>query len=458
MPQRGGRGSPPNPERYLRVDPGLVARAVPLDGALRLLGLRPAAARAVADRDRRQGRVPPLQGRAAGVPGRARALVRLPLGAAALPHPDLARPHEDRGGEPAALGARRAAGRAGGDSARASRRARRRARSCAGRRAICWTRSRRPSCRRRSRSSSSCAIAGRARCSAVRPRRAARRRSTTTTTDDDDDRPPSNPPTPPANCRPPSTSRSGRAVSVSARACGGRETISLRRLTSCEPSAHRGDRRRPDPSVAQAARPSSRPLVMRGQRPAVARPEITGERADDRLEQVIALDAALPPDAGTEAQLGRQRLEDARARLALAQVLLERRARSPSATSVAFGYTSIRFSFSVNRSASARTRCAARAASGPVPWPSAFARRRCRRWRARWTSVVRCVYGVIDGLPRRCRRFAGRRRRALGRRCARISTTDGSTHASWPGQTGTAQRKHGGSVSGASMQSNVSSP
>ena len=56
-----------------------------------------AAARAAAHRHRRQGRVPPLQGRAAGLPGRARALVRLPRRAAALAHPDLARAHEDRG-------------------------------------------------------------------------------------------------------------------------------------------------------------------------------------------------------------------------------------------------------------------------------------------------------------------------------------------------------------------------
>ena len=66
------------------------------------------AARAAAHRHRRQGRVPPVQGRAAGVPGRARALVRLPVRAAALSHSDLARPHEDRGREPAALGPRRA--------------------------------------------------------------------------------------------------------------------------------------------------------------------------------------------------------------------------------------------------------------------------------------------------------------------------------------------------------------
>ncbi len=67
--------------------------------------------------------------------------------------------------------------------------------------------------------------------------------------------------------------------------------------------------------------------MLARQRPAVARPQEPGVRADHRLEQVIALDAALPPDARAEAQLGRQRLEDARARLALAQVLLERRAQ-----------------------------------------------------------------------------------------------------------------------------------
>ena len=164
-----------SPERYLRVDPGVVARAVPLDGALRRLGRGPAAARAPAHRHRRQGRVPPLQGRAARVPGRARALVRVPLGAAALPHPDLDRSHEDRGREPAAVGPRRAAGRARGDPAHARLGRGARARSCAARRASSSTRSRRPSCRRRSRSSSSCAIAARASCCAAAPA------STTTT-------------------------------------------------------------------------------------------------------------------------------------------------------------------------------------------------------------------------------------------------------------------------------------
>jgi hypothetical protein len=42
---------------------------------------------------------------------------------------------------------------------------------------------------------------------------------------------------------------------------------------------------------------------------------------------VIALDAELAPDAGAESELARQRLQDAGPRLALAQVLLERRAQ-----------------------------------------------------------------------------------------------------------------------------------
>jgi hypothetical protein len=41
---------------------------------------------------------------------------------------------------------------------------------------------------------------------------------------------------------------------------------------------------------------------------------------------------------------------------------------------------------------------------------------------------------------------------------ARISTTAPSTHSSWPGHTGTAQRKQGGRVSGASTHRSVSGP
>ena len=59
-------------------------RAVQVDGALRRRRHRRAAARAAGHRHRRQGRVPPLQGRAAQLPDRARALVLLSLGAAAL--------------------------------------------------------------------------------------------------------------------------------------------------------------------------------------------------------------------------------------------------------------------------------------------------------------------------------------------------------------------------------------
>ena len=57
---------------------------------------------------------------------------------------------------------------------------------------------------------------------------------------------------------------------------------------------------------------------------------------------------------------------------------------------------------------------------------------------------VHCLRAIA-----RLGRFGGERR---------ISTTAGSTHAFWPGQTGTSQRKQGGNVSGASMHSNVSSP
>src|SRR6185437_4211002 len=80
---------------------------------------------------------------------------------------------------------------------------------------------------------------------------------------------------------------------------------------------------RPDPAVAQAGVVVAR-LGRRRQRPAVARPQEAGEGADHRLEQVVALDAALAPDAGAEAELAGQGLQDAGARLALAQVLLER--------------------------------------------------------------------------------------------------------------------------------------
>src|SRR6266511_1709187 len=101
-------GEPDAAARRARV----VARAVPVDGAVRGVGVRPGAARTAVDRDRRQGRVPALQGCPARLPGRTGTLVRVSLGAAALPHSDLARSHEDRGRERAAVGARRPAGRA----------------------------------------------------------------------------------------------------------------------------------------------------------------------------------------------------------------------------------------------------------------------------------------------------------------------------------------------------------
>ena len=153
-----------NPGRYLRVDPASSREQYRWMERFVASVVRPGAARAAAGRHRRQGRVPPLQGRAAGVPGRARALVHLPLGPAALSHPDLARAHADRGGQPAALGPGRAAG--GADRAAAADPLGRgaRARSCAARPATCWTRSPRPSCPRRWCSSSSCASAAPARC------------------------------------------------------------------------------------------------------------------------------------------------------------------------------------------------------------------------------------------------------------------------------------------------------
>ena len=114
-----------NPERYLRIDPGVLAGAVPLDGAIRLVRVGRGAARAAADRHRRQGRVPAVQGRAAGVPGRARALVRVPVRAAALPHSDLARSHEDRGQPIRRRGAASSSRRSPSSCRARSRRARR---------------------------------------------------------------------------------------------------------------------------------------------------------------------------------------------------------------------------------------------------------------------------------------------------------------------------------------------
>src|SRR6266511_504528 len=80
-------GEPDAAARRARV----VARAVPVDGAVRGVGVRPGAARTAVDRDRRQGRVPALQGCPARLPGRTGTLVRVSLGAAALPHSELAR-------------------------------------------------------------------------------------------------------------------------------------------------------------------------------------------------------------------------------------------------------------------------------------------------------------------------------------------------------------------------------
>ncbi len=71
--------------------PGELARAVPLDGALHPDGGQPRAARAPQPGHRRQGRVPPLQGRADGARRGSRALVRLPQRAAAHVHGRLAR-------------------------------------------------------------------------------------------------------------------------------------------------------------------------------------------------------------------------------------------------------------------------------------------------------------------------------------------------------------------------------
>ena len=65
---------------------GRQPRAVQVDGALRRRRHRRAAARAADHRHRRQGRVPPLQGRAAQLPDGARALVHLPRRAACTGH------------------------------------------------------------------------------------------------------------------------------------------------------------------------------------------------------------------------------------------------------------------------------------------------------------------------------------------------------------------------------------
>ena len=316
-----------NPERYLRIDPASSREQYRWMERFVSSVVRSAAARAVADRDRRQGRVPPLQGRAAGVPGRARALVRVPVGAAALPYPDLARPHEDRGGEPAALGPRGAAGRAGRDPARRSvgrgagrdpaPAGARSARRDPGGRAAAGARVPRVPARSRAE------LAARR----VRRRRAARRRWTTTTTTTTTITAP-NPPTPPARPDPPSPAcaawREGR-VRASLRRRTLREDQPSAAVFFCAVDAAAIGGVQIQPSRSRSA--VSRAVVHRGQRPAVARPQVAGERADHRLEQVIALDAELPPDAGTESQLGGQRFEDARARFALAHVLLERRSQ-----------------------------------------------------------------------------------------------------------------------------------
>ena len=72
----------------------------------------------------------------------------------------------------------------------------------------------------------------------------------------------------------------------------------------------------------------------------------------------------------------------------------------------------------------------------------------------RYTSVVRCVYGVICGLAAPTVAPADELPEigmigGLGddRGASRIATTAGSTQLTWPGQTGTAQRKQGGRVS-----------
>ena len=69
--------------------------------------------------------------------------------------------------------------------------------------------------------------------------------------------------------------------------------------------------------------------------------------------------------------------------------------------------------------------------------------------------MARWVYGVMGGLPRRASRSLAL---AASSASARISTTDGSTQAFCPGQSGTVQRRQGGKVSGASTQRRVSSP
>src|SRR5512146_484656 len=90
-----------NIRNYLRVE---LARAVSLDGEVRRLRDRRAAARTAPHLDRRQGRVPPVQGRAARLPRRARALVLVPRRAPALAHPDLARAARDQRDQRPAVG------------------------------------------------------------------------------------------------------------------------------------------------------------------------------------------------------------------------------------------------------------------------------------------------------------------------------------------------------------------
>ena len=68
--------------------------------------------------------------------------------------------------------------------------------------------------------------------------------------------------------------------------------------------------------------------------------------------------------------------------------------------------------------------------------------------------VARWVYGVILGLPRRWSRpLCG----SPSTR-ARMDTTSASTQTGCPGQTGSVQRRQGGSVRGASTQMTAPSP